>query len=300
MLCKDPRTYPTAPGGLLPCGQCHGCKFNRRRDWSTRLILETQYHAESCWLTLTYNDENLPYDRVDPRSGVHYGLPDRPTVWRGDYQNFFKRLREYVDYQPFKYFIAAEYGDKSWRPHYHACIYGLGPSLKNTFRRAWATGYSERNVQPIGNIYVGSLTWDSCQYTAGYTVKKLTSPADPRLDGRYPEFGQPSKGMALDVVDDIIAYMHQFGINSIPSELTRQGRSLPVPRYIKNKLRERLGVSKEEAQAEWKSEMYDMRLRLKNSKTVFSLEDLYEEENRQSLLNQDAKIKLFYEKEKLL
>ena len=89
-------------------------------------------------------------------------------------------------------------------------------------------------------------------------------------------------------------------MNSVPTFLLIGGKQVPVPRYIKQKLRLRLGISDEEAQAEWKAEMYNMRLRLKASKTEFSLSSLFEVENRQSLINQDAKLKLFYQKEKLL
>lgn len=302
MLCKSPRTYPTAPGGLLPCGQCKPCKINRRRDWTVRLVLEAHAHEENSWVTLTYAEDNLPTNYVRARDGRIFGSVGKPTLCRPDYQNFLKRFRERTGLtsKDFKYFIAGEYGEKYGRPHYHVCLFGIGPRYKKDIEHAWSLLDDDRQRYPIGNVFHGSLTWDSCQYTAGYTVKKMTSFTHEELDGRYPEFGQGSKGLALVAVDDVLHYMSLHRLNDVPSYFLYQGKQVPVPRYIKIRLRQQLGICDEEAQAEWKSKMYDMRVRLKNSQTAFSLEDLYEEENGQSLLNQDARIKLFYEKEKLL
>jgi len=299
MLCKAPRTFPKSHGGLLPCGYCKPCKINKRRDWTTRLILESNNHADNLWITLTYNDDHLPRGYDHPRLLRRFGSLHAPSLKREDYQNFFKRLRNYVDV-PFKFFISGEYGDKYHRPHYHACLFGLGDRHREAIKKAWATRDENYELQPIGNIYFGTLTWDSAQYTVGYTIKKMTSFHHDDLKGRYPEFGQASKGISLLAVEDVLKYIKRYQLQTVPKHLLINGKKVPVPRYMKIKLRQHLGISNEEAQQDWKDEMYSMRLRAKNSKTAVTLPALYEEENRQSLINQDAKLKLFYEEEKLL
>lgn len=44
----------------IPCGQCHGCRRKRARDWAIRCVHEARTHKHNCYITLTYNDENLP------------------------------------------------------------------------------------------------------------------------------------------------------------------------------------------------------------------------------------------------
>ena len=44
----------------LPCGRCHGCRVEKSKQWAIRLQNESRLHAVSCFLTLTYDDENLP------------------------------------------------------------------------------------------------------------------------------------------------------------------------------------------------------------------------------------------------
>lgn len=305
MLCKDLRSYPNMNGGLLPCGQCMPCRINRRRDWTVRLILEAHAHEENSWVTFTYDDRFLPFDMEHKKLGRSFGSVVAPTLWRPDYQNFLKRFREKTGLtsKDFKYFISGEYGEKYGRPHYHACLFGIGSRYKKDIEFAWSVLDDDRQRHPIGNVFHGSLTWDSAQYTAGYTIKKMTAFDHGELDGRYPEFGQGSKGISLIAVDDVLNYMSIHRLNDVPDHFVYQGKPVPVPRYIKNKLRQKLGISNEESQAEWKADMRILSQSYQNSqafKEGKSLKSFWLEENRQTLLNQDARLKLFYEKEKLL
>ena len=65
-------------------------------------------HAQSAFITLTYADEYLPSD------GKLKYL---------DFQLFMKRLRKYCG-KEISFFMCGEYGEKTARPHYHACIFG--------------------------------------------------------------------------------------------------------------------------------------------------------------------------------
>lgn len=299
MLCKSPRKFPNA-GGLLPCGACMPCRINNRRDKKTRLQLEARNHAENLWITLTYSEQNLPKKYVRARDGKTFGMPSYPTLVRPDYQGFFKRLRNYGLPPQFKYFIVGEYGEKYHRPHYHACLFGIGRDYTDRIQRAWCRETSKGSYDLIGHIYFGDLTPDSMQYTAGYTVKKMTGFNHDGLCGRYPEFGTSSKGLSLDTVDEVIETMELLRLNDVPDYLVVSGQKVPVPRYIKKKVRERLGIDVSESTQKWEGEMLAMQSRQMEIKEGISITDLYIKEKRQSLLNQDAKIKLFFQKEKLL
>ena len=37
----------------IPCGQCFECRLERSRQWATRCMLESQYHDQNWFLTLT-------------------------------------------------------------------------------------------------------------------------------------------------------------------------------------------------------------------------------------------------------
>ena len=96
------------------CGKCLSCRIAKRKEWSTRLWHELAYHNKSVFLTLTYDD---------------YNVPDNESLRLKDLQLFFKRLRKSLykaDFPRIKYFACGEYGNMTARPHYHSIIYGLG------------------------------------------------------------------------------------------------------------------------------------------------------------------------------
>lgn len=62
----------------LPCGRCIGCRLERSRQWALRLTHEKRFHAESAFITLTYDENHLP-------EGGSLDLKH--------FQNFMKRLR---------------------------------------------------------------------------------------------------------------------------------------------------------------------------------------------------------------
>lgn len=149
----------------LPCGQCVGCRLERSRQWAIRCVHEASLYENNCFITLTFNDENL-LKRDNPMS-----LDVR------DFQKFMKRLRKEFG-NGIRFYHCGEYGDRYSRPHYHACLFNFTfPDLLlwkevNGFRlytseilsRLWPYGYSS----------VGSVTFESAAYVARYIMKKIT------------------------------------------------------------------------------------------------------------------------------
>ena len=99
-------TNPVNLNGVeLQCGKCIACRIAKSNEWGTRIYHELDYYPESCFLTLTYDEEHLPDD---------YGLHKKHL------QDFFKRLRKNTG-KKIKYYAVGEYGENYDRPHYH-CI----------------------------------------------------------------------------------------------------------------------------------------------------------------------------------
>lgn len=179
MPCYHPLKAYRAPGGGvvfsakrgyvdrpvdLPCGQCSGCRLKRSKDWALRAVHEAQLHEHNCFITLTYDQDHLPED-----------LSVNVRHW----QLFAKRLRK--AYGPFRYLHCGEYGDHNYRPHYHACLFGIDFSKD---RVLWKKdGANESFVSPAlneiwgqGFTTLGHLTKQSAAYVARYVMKKVTGP----------------------------------------------------------------------------------------------------------------------------
>lgn len=158
----SPRTgYTDLPSVRVKCGQCLGCRLERKRAWAIRAVHESQMHRSSCFLTLTYDNKHLPKDRsVDVR---HWQL-------------FAKKLRRKKG--PFRFLHCGEYGEKNQRPHYHACIFGHDFHEDRTMHKkeGHPLWISEELGELWGNGFstIGTLTFDSAAYVAGYCVKKST------------------------------------------------------------------------------------------------------------------------------
>jgi len=306
-------------GGLVPCGQCFPCRFNRRRQKTFRLLLEYLNSDEGCWVTLTYDDKFLPVIYEDKKSDRLYqdgsgnGLA---TLCPSDVTDFIKRLRYYLGDRKIRYFYCGEYGENTLRPHYHVCLFGIGQHFIGHVRRAWCDPETE---EPIGHVDVGSLTQFSLQYTCGYVVKKLTKKDDERLQGLYPEFARSSIGMGRASVEkiakalkcksaDVFYLTHQ----DIPRSLNVHGKEWPLDRYLRTKILQelkRLEHATQKGKERYDQEMQRMSVRaqttLANKNQFPSKEALlrfqYQAENAQLILNSETRALLFMnEKEKSL
>lgn len=158
----------------VPCGKCAGCRADKALAWSIRCYQESSLHDQNSFLTLTYNDENLPDSLV-----------------KTDLQKFFRALRDQG--QKVRYYACGEYGDISGRPHYHACIFGTD------FRdgREYAINnelYAVPRVTDLwgkGNVLIADFTMATACYVAGYVGKKINKPEDDsfQLMSRKPGIG---------------------------------------------------------------------------------------------------------------
>ncbi len=151
-----------SPSVVVKCGQCLGCRMERKRGWAIRSVHEAQMHEENSFITLTYDKEHLPKDR---------------SLHVRDWQLFAKRVRREMG--PFRFLHCGEYGELL-RPHYHACIFGLDwhedwkkHPRKEGKKPLWTSG---KLSELWGNGFstIGSLSFDSAAYVAGYVITKKT------------------------------------------------------------------------------------------------------------------------------
>lgn len=229
---------------LYPCGQCIPCRVNRRRIWAHRILLESKLHEDNCFLTLTYDNEHLPY-----------GGSLEPEHLR----NFLKRFRKRLAPARIRFYAVGEYGEQSNRPHYHAAIFGY-PNCDYGNTRKWRSECCEvcsvvSKCWGMGDIDVGDLSAVTANYVAGYVTKKMTRYDDPRLEGRHPEFGRMSLrpgigfGFVHELASDWMRYDMERKLVDVPVAIGHGTKQMPLGRYLRKAMRRMVGRDEKTPQA---------------------------------------------------
>lgn len=226
-------------------------------------MLEAYKHAYNSFVTLTYSDgkPDRKTGKIITRRDGSPALPPGGNLEPKDLQDFLKRLRKRFGSLTLRYYACGEYGEKDQRPHYHLALFGAGIEDTEAINSAWGLGF----------VYVGDLTHDSAQYIAGYVTKKMTSWDDPRLDGRHPEFARMSlrPGIGATAVKDIADVLTTgpgcdalARVGDVPHALMLEKKSIPLGKYIRGKLRQKMGFPDAKAPKEtidqWKAEVREL------------------------------------------
>lgn len=218
------------------------------------MMLEASLQKDNSFVTLTYSEENLPDDlSVSPK-----------TV-----SLFVKRLRK--GGVKFRYFACGEYGDHTFRPHYHLALFGFPACAWGVTRKqdtCCAICEAIRRAWNAGQIMSGGLTPQSMAYVAGYVTKKMTSEYDPRLEGRRPEFARMSlrPGIGYGVMHEVASTLLEYDVHKtlvdVPQSLQHGKKKWPLGRYLRRSLRTMIGREKTmspEARHEMEEKMRAMR-----------------------------------------
>lgn len=216
----------------VACGRCVSCRLRKSAEWGSRIahevqILEEKYGLYSSFITLTYDEKNLPF---------------AGSLVPEDMQKFVKKLREHL-WRKFRrkirYYYSGEYGSRCpkheiadcpqcgsiQRPHYHAIILGFdfGYDKEYVGDREGLLVYRSEFLDKLwkkGFHEIGSATFESAAYCARYVMKKQLGPDyeghytryDPWTDAWYevePEFARMSRNPGIgkewfdDYVDDV-------------------------------------------------------------------------------------------------
>lgn len=202
-----------------PCGKCIACRLNRQREKKIRLMHEAQqYHGKVVFLTLTYNDENLPLGS---------------TLVKRDLQLFLKRFRRKLEPRQIKFFACGEYGDTTERPHYHMILFNVAlddPVFKNKqYIPSKKAYYVALDEWPLGHCTVAQANDARFAYVAKYCVKKFNANDVDHYHGRLPEFCLTSRGIGLTW-----ALNHAERLKE-DNCVTIRGSKVPLPRYYIDK-----------------------------------------------------------------
>lgn len=217
----------------VPCGMCIGCRVDYSRTWALRCVHESKLHPFNSFVTLTYDDENLP-----PDTSVH----------KLDLQLFLKRLRK-AGFRV-RYFGCGEYGGDTNRPHYHLLLFGVDfhedrRAYKQTDKGTLYTSKTLTNLWGKGHAILGNFSYQSASYVSKYIIKKRLG-KDAELDPNYSRLDL-STGECFQVGREFIVMSRRPGIGSgwydkynkdaFPSDfLIHDDKKFIVPKYYLSKL----------------------------------------------------------------
>lgn len=181
---------------FIRCGKCLNCKKKQAYDWVQKSKYELNNWKYAYFLTLTYNNENVPLELN--------------TI---DYQKFLKRFRKWLDYhyqEKLKYLICGEYGGKYQRPHYHLIIF-MNVDIGYTFYKPnrYYSSHLIDNFWGKGFTTIAYANIETIAYVALYSTKKLTKQdkfsflKQHSKNGIIPksEFIYASNGYGIDYVN---------------------------------------------------------------------------------------------------
>lgn len=202
---------------LVPCGKCIECIKRKRADWSFRLLQETKNSKKSTFLTLTYNDENLPKSRE----------LEKKTL-----QKYFKRVRS--TQKNLKYYAVGEYGSINLRPHYHAIVFNVDNSdLCDKWTR------TDDTKEPLGFVRCDEVNEARIHYVTGYVISKY---------GEIDEKTGKAKGWTADTVRPFsimskglgkiyLKHATKFHKSNFTTEAVKEGGiKQNLPRYYRDKI----------------------------------------------------------------
>lgn len=198
-------------GVLVPCGKCPACLANNRQEWVFRLKEEFKQSIFSVFVTLTYDEEHIPLDY---------------SVNKNDVQLFHKRLRKHFPPGDLRFYLVSEYGDHTFRPHYHGLYFFRSNYDKkfiyDVFEESWKNGFIS-----FGEVEEGSIV-----YCTKYCLKHSTTPP-----GRLPTFRLMSKmngGLGSVYLEKMSDY-HK--LNDQYAFAASDGHKCRMPKYYKDQLK---------------------------------------------------------------
>lgn len=228
----------------VPCGRCRGCRLERSRQWAIRCMHESKLRMFNSFVTLTYDDANLPCDF---------------SLNKKHFQDFMKRIRKILsvpklivqnnllieDDGKVRYFHCGEYGETTKRPHYHALLFGLDFGDKKKFKVTDAgTLYTSKILDSIwqkGFCTIGAVNFDTAAYTARYAMKKVNG----KLAKDHYKYVDLKTGTVYDRLPEYLTMSLKPGIGKewfdrynsdwYPSDkVTVRGNRCKPPRYYDN------------------------------------------------------------------
>lgn len=200
--------HPVSVGGVLfRCGRCASCKRQNSLNWTQRIIRELKYWNYKYFITLTYNNDNLPDELI-----------------KKDLQLFIKRIRKYYELK-LLYYGVGEYGSKMGRPHYHIIMLTDKELDNEKVEDEWRLGF----------VKLGDVNIKSIKYVTNYIIDKNKGTYQNKFNAVIqPPFMVCSKGIGLrwlkENEEEVIKDM----------TLKQNGKPVGLPRYYLNKIKDKI------------------------------------------------------------
>lgn len=276
----DPMAKLVYPGSVsIPCGRCLGCRLDYSRQWADRMMLELDHSKKAVFLTLTYNEENVPYCAEDEFAGevVWYDLY-KPHV-----SEFMKVLRSRKEFEKreLRFFASGEYGKRTKRPHYHLIVFGLGlddfPDLEvQTVNELNQPVFKSKYLEGVwkkGFCTICDVSWNTFAYVSRYVVKKAFNVSLP-TPYNSPEFSLMSRrpGIGSYYFDE-----HQFDPEF--KSVWVAGKEINTPKFYLKKLKLTNPELYDKLSAERSAAAHDAALKKLFNTDLSYLEVLENEEN---------------------
>lgn len=243
------------------CGRCAVCRKRRSNDWFVRLKYELQNSSSAFFVTLTYDDDHLPWSEVEyfVDGDNHYVSPDYyaylrslhrdlsyythisdffPCLSKVDVQLFVKRLRKRLGYSGIKYFLCSEYGPNTLRPHYHAVFFNL--PCDGTARGLYDLQKLISDCWTNGFVSVAKVNDNRLRYISKYCTAQSYLPSVYYNSPELKPFSLMSKGLGkcfVEMFPETVRVLREAACNGVPIVTLRvDGFEYAVPRYLASKI----------------------------------------------------------------
>lgn len=210
------------------------------QGWAVRCMHEAHYHDQSCFITLTFDSQNLP---------------SPPSLSSQEVSKFIRALRQKYKPKKIRFYAGGEYGkkEKTFRPHYHIILFGhdFSDKIEKEITDQGHQLYTSEELSALwgkGRADLGTVTYASAGYVARYTTKKAYGPQaeehyehiseDGEIFNLKPEFTQMSNNPGIGQ-----KWLEQFYKDIFPCDfiVIKDGgnyRQCKVPRYYTKWLKE--------------------------------------------------------------
>lgn len=241
MACVSPLTILVKKQWrTVPCGQCAFCLEKKRNEWSIRIQKELRYSDSAYFLTLTYDEENVPW------------ADDKQTLCKRDHTLFMKRLRkrqEYIDLRAddiwnnfkrknekrIRFFMVAEYGPETNRPHFHYILFNVEEATLQKVKEVW---------NKCEQVKVGKLTPSRIHYATKYCITNHKEYTD--IEKPFNSMST-NPGIGYSYIEDNYEF-HRKGQNFFVRDLN--GYKHAMPRFYRDKIFGRIELEKQKIKSQ--------------------------------------------------
>lgn len=155
---------------LVPCGVCPECLKKKQSGFVVRTIEEVKKRGTCCFVTLTYNDDNLPKN-----DGVPTLCREHLKKWKRETRTKYYRLY-HKNFPEYGFLLCGEYGPRTNRPHYHGLLLGLDKPHLDFMEKYWQDRFGFTVFKQVPTVSLDGS--DDITKVARYVAKYCIKPAE--------------------------------------------------------------------------------------------------------------------------